>query len=244
MLVVIGEKTPAGAVTVLNFSHKWLRARPSDRVLKLLSVRKSVYALACCSMGALLFVPTSAEGSTSWPQVTLTLYASGLQQPVHLTHAGDGSGRVFAVEQGGRIYILSNGHPLDSPFLDISHCASCCGEQGLLSIAFPPQYQQKQYFYVNYTDTAGDTVVARYAVTTDLNIADANSEEVVLIVNQPFANHNGGQLAFGPDGFLYIGMGDGGGGGDPQENGQNPLSWKVPIVTIVSRVTRQAWYSL
>ena len=101
---------------------------------------------------------------------------------------------------------------------------SAGGEQGLLSVAFPPGFASKGYFYVNYTRTPdGATVVARYRVSAgDANVADPASEEVVLTIPQPFANHNGGQLAFGPDGYLYIGMGDGGSGGDPLNNGQNP----------------------
>jgi len=148
--------------------------------------------------------------------------AGGFVQPVHVAHAGDGSGRIFVVEQGGRIRILDNGVVLPSPFLDISSKSVCCGEQGLLSVAFPPGFAAKRYFYVNYTRTPdGATVVARYRVSIgDANAADPASEEVLLIIPQPFANHNGGQLAFGPDGYLYIGMGDGGSGGDPLNNGQ------------------------
>lgn len=128
------------------------------------------------------------------------------------------------VEQAGRIRILENGAVLPSPFLDIASRLACCGEQGLLSVAFPPGFVPKGYFYVNYTRASdGATVVARYRVLPgNANVADPASEEIVLTVSQPFANHNGGQLAFGPDNNLYIGMGDGGGGGDPQGNGQNP----------------------
>ena len=154
--------------------------------------------------------------------IALTRHVGGLDQPVHITHAGDGSQRLFVVEQEGRIRIVKNQTLLPTPFLDISARVRCCGEQGLLSIAFPPNYANKRYFYVNYTDNGGDTVVARYRVTGDPDIADPNSEEILLTVNQPFSNHNGGQLAFGQDGFLYIGMGDGGSAGDPQGNGQRP----------------------
>jgi glucose/arabinose dehydrogenase len=126
------------------------------------------------------------------------------------------------MEQEGRILIVKNGALLKVPFLDIRDRVGCCGERGLLSMAFPPRYAQKQHFYVNYTDRSGDTVVARYRTTKDPDRADAGSQEVVLIVKQPFANHNGGQLAFGPDGYLYIGMGDGGAANDPFGNGQKP----------------------
>jgi glucose/arabinose dehydrogenase len=129
------------------------------------------------------------------------------------------------VEQAGRIRILDNGVVLPVPFLDISAKLVCCGEQGLLSVAFPPGFTAKRYFYVNFTRAPdGATVVARYRVSAgDPNVADPASEEVILTILQPFANHNGGQLAFGPeDEYLYVGMGDGGSGGDPLNNGQSP----------------------
>jgi glucose/arabinose dehydrogenase len=154
--------------------------------------------------------------------------AGGFVQPVHVAHAGDGSDRIFVVEQAGRIRILDNGVVLPSPFLDLASVNPprliAGGEQGLLSVAFPPAFTAKRYFYVNYTRAPdGATVVARYRVSIgDANAADPASEEVVLTIPQPFANHNGGQLAFGPDNNLYIGMGDGGSGGDPLNNGQSP----------------------
>lgn len=163
-----------------------------------------------------------AREAVHWPQVALVRQGSGFRFPVHIAHAGDGSGRLFVVEQEGRVRLLHAGVPGSPPFLDIADRVSCCGERGLLSIAFPPGFAQKRYVYANYTDTNGDTVVARYFLTATSGLADPQSEEVVLTVEQPFANHNGGQLAFGPDGFLYVGMGDGGAGGDPQNNGQNP----------------------
>jgi glucose/arabinose dehydrogenase len=167
----------------------------------------------------------SAQDDQQWPELVLTPYLSGLENPVQLTHAGDGSGRVFVVEQAGRIRIARDGVLLPTPFLDISDRLACCGERGLLSVAFPRDYATKGRFYVDYTDRTGTTIVARYHLGQNLDTADPASEEVVLTVAQPFANHNGGQLAFGPlDGYLYIGMGDGGSGGDPQNHGQNPAS--------------------
>jgi hypothetical protein len=164
------------------------------------------------------------------PQVSLMKLVGGLSQPVHITHAGDGSGRLFVVEQPGRIRIIRNGVLQPASFLDISSTAQnpadrkvlFVGEQGLLSVAFPPNFSQKGYFYVNYTRVPdGATIVARYFVTADPDVANPVSEEVLLTITQPFANHNGGQLAFGPDGFLYIGMGDGGAGCDPNNLAQN-----------------------
>ncbi len=158
--------------------------------------------------------------AADWPQVQLIRVYSGVSLPTHIANAGDGSGRLFITEQAGRIRVARGGVLLANPFLDISGRISCCGEQGLLSVAFPPGYATKGYFYVNYTDPRGDTVISRFTVTSDPDLADPNSEAVVLRIAQPFANHNGGLLKFGPDGYLYIGMGDGGSGGDPQGNGQ------------------------
>lgn len=160
--------------------------------------------------------------------------ASGLDHPVHLTHAGDGSGRMFVVEQQGIIRIIKGGSVLPAPFLDVSGKVLYGGERGLLSVAFPPNYAGKDYFYVNYTrQPDGYTVVARYRVTEDPDVAEESSEEVLLTVSQPYANHNGGQLVFGPhDGYLYIGMGDGGSGGDPQNRAQNTSSLLGKILRI------------
>jgi len=167
--------------------------------------------------------PATGPSSGAMPTISLTGVSGGFAQPVHITHAGDGSGRIFVVEQGGEIRILDNGVVLPPSFLDISSRVACCGEQGLLSVAFPPGFSAKRHFYVNYTRTPdGATVVTRFRVSlNDANAADPASEEVVLAIPQPFANHNGGQLAFGPDGYLYIGMGDGGSGGDPLGLAQN-----------------------
>ncbi len=145
---------------------------------------------------------------------------SGLQRPVDLQ--ADGSGRLFVIEKPGRIRILQDGQLLDQPFLDITDRVGSKGnEQGLLGLAFHPQYAENGRFFVNYTNNDGDTVLARFQVSTDPNSADPNTELRLLGVDQPFANHNGGVLAFGPDGYLYAGLGDGGSAGDPRGNGQN-----------------------
>jgi glucose/arabinose dehydrogenase len=152
----------------------------------------------------------------SWEAVVV-----GLQRPVDLQHTGDGTGRLFAVEKAGRIYIIANGQLVDLPFLDISdRVGSSSNEQGLLGLAFHPGYQENGRFFVNYTDQNGNTIIARYLVSGNPNLADPSSEMVLLRVNQPFPNHNGGVLAFGPDGYLYAGLGDGGAAGDPFGNGQ------------------------
>jgi glucose/arabinose dehydrogenase len=126
------------------------------------------------------------------------------------------------IEKVGRIRIIENDQLLETPFLDISErVGSNSNEQGLLGLAFHPQYAQNGRFFVNYTDVNGDTVIARFQVSSDPNLADPDSEVELLGVDQPFPNHNGGVLAFGPDGFLYAGLGDGGSQGDPNGNAQN-----------------------
>lgn len=153
---------------------------------------------------------------------------SGLNRPLYVTHAGDGSGRLFIVDQGGNIRIVQNDALLPTPFLDVSGLISPAAlssdytERGLLGLAFHPDYAENGLFYINYTDQSGNTVVSRYHVSADdPNRADATSATPLLYVQQPYANHNGGHMAFAPDGYLYISFGDGGSGGDPQGNGQN-----------------------
>jgi glucose/arabinose dehydrogenase len=146
--------------------------------------------------------------------------AAGLSNPLYLT-APAGDSRLFVVEQGGRILIIKNGQVLQTPFLDISERVSSGGERGLLSVAFHPSYATNGLFYVNFTDVAGNTRVERFSVSSNPDLAAAASSKLILTVAQPFANHNGGLNLFGPDGMLYIGLGDGGSGGDPQGNGQN-----------------------
>ncbi len=161
------------------------------------------------------------------PAISLTRVAGGLAQPVTITHAGDGSARLFVGEQGGRVRIIRDGAVAPVPFLDIANLVTPAGgEQGLLGLAFPPGFAARRSLYVNYTDRTGvgNTVIARFGLSADADRADPLSRQELLTIVQPFANHNGGQLAFGPDGLLYIGTGDGGSGGDPLGNGQNPAA--------------------
>ncbi|MGD8817492.1 MAG: PQQ-dependent sugar dehydrogenase [Acidobacteriota bacterium] len=146
--------------------------------------------------------------------------ATGLAQPLFVT-APVGDARLFIVEQVGDIRILADGVLRSSPFLNLRGQVRAGGEQGLLGLAFAPDYAASGLFYVNYTDVDGDTVIARYSVSADPNVADAGSREILLKIEQPFANHNGGMLAFGFDGYLYIGMGDGGSADDPGNRAQN-----------------------
>jgi hypothetical protein len=147
--------------------------------------------------------------------------AIGLESPLFLTSPPGDLNRQFVVEKTGKIRIIRNEALVPTPFLDLSAKVSNGSEQGLLGLAFHPQYAANGLFVVNYTNTSGDTRVSLFRTSADPDRADAASEQVMLAVDQPFSNHNGGMVAFGPDGKLYIGMGDGGSGGDPQNNGQS-----------------------
>lgn len=165
--------------------------------------------------------PTAAAAPFDPEAVELGLepFLDGLRAPLLLTNAGDHSGRSFVVEQGGTIRIVIDGEVASEAFLDVSDLTEAAGEQGLLGLAFHPAFERNGRFFINYTDLAGDTVVASYRA--EGKRADPRSARVLLKIDQPYANHNGGHLAFGPDGYLYIASGDGGSAGDPQGNGQN-----------------------
>jgi len=165
---------------------------------------------------------TACALSSGAGAVKLGKVASGFQQPLAATNAGDGSNRVFITEQGGKIVIFESGKVLEQPFLDISSLTAAGGERGLLSVAFDPKFKTSGRLFINYTDQNGNTTIARYTVSSaNKNLVDPKSAKVLLKIEQPYANHNGGQLEFGPDGMLYVGMGDGGSGGDPQNWAQN-----------------------
>ena len=178
--------------------------------------------------------PTAAEISTpapkpesqqlpAWPAITLVEKMSGLRNPVDLAHAKDGSGRTYVVEQIGLVQAFDDGFIGQSPFMDIRDRVSCCGERGLLGIAFPVDFSSSRTLYVNYTTTAPgslQTRVSRFRLLPDAHQVDPDTEEILLQFHQPWRNHNGGQIAFGPDGYLWIGTGDGGSAADPQDNGQ------------------------
>ncbi|MCB0688666.1 MAG: PQQ-dependent sugar dehydrogenase [Saprospiraceae bacterium] len=156
------------------------------------------------------------------PDYQLNVFKSGFSQPLGLDHAGDGSQRIFVVEKGGKIKIIADGTILATPFLDISAKISTGGEQGLLGLAFHPNFKQNGYFFVHYTNTSGDSQISRFSKSSaNPNLADPNSEFSILTQDQPFSNHNAGAIRFGPDGYLYIGFGDGGSGGDPGNRAQN-----------------------
>ncbi|HET8804572.1 MAG TPA: PQQ-dependent sugar dehydrogenase [Aequorivita sp.] len=154
-------------------------------------------------------------------EVDIELFKSGFSDPLHLQHANDD--RLFVVEQGGKIKIIQGDGTINAvPFIDISGLISSGSERGLLGLAFHPDYENNGYFFVNYTNPSGDTQVSRFSVDSgNPDLADINSELPIIGYDQPFSTHNGGNLAFGPDGYLYISSGDGGSGGDPGNRAQN-----------------------
>ena len=162
-----------------------------------------------------LLRPADAASSYQFAEV-----ATGFARPVYLTHAGDE--RLFVVEQGGLIRIVENGAILEEPFLEVAALLNTSGlERGLLGMAFHPDYAENGWFFVNYTAAgSGANTVARY-IRLDANHADPASAEIILSVEDRYPNHNAGQLAFGREGYLYVGMGDGGSANDPHGNGQN-----------------------
>jgi glucose/arabinose dehydrogenase len=205
----------------------------------------AVLLLISCSGGGgsgqtAVVTPPPPPTITPATSISLTQVAAGFSSPSAIANAGDGSGRLFVAEQGGAVRILRNGTLTPQPFLNISSLVKAGGEQGLLGLAFPPGYSTRQSFYVNYTNRTGvgNTSIARFAVGGNPDLVDRASRQELLTFTQPFANHNGGQLAFGPDSLLYIGSGDGGSGGDPLGNGQNTatLLGKILRLDVLSGV--------
>lgn len=178
------------------------------------------------------FVLALVSPASAQTPFALKTVAENLEVPVFVT-APAGDPRLFIVEKTGRIRILEHGKLADTPFLDLSDKISTGNEQGLLGLAFHPNYASNGRFYVNYTDTNGDTRIVSYAASVaDPNIVEPTSVKELLAIDQPYRNHNGGWIAFGPNGLLYIGMGDGGSGGDPHGNGQNPDALLGKILTL------------
>jgi glucose/arabinose dehydrogenase len=164
--------------------------------------------------------------------VAFSEVAGGLDAPLAIANAHDGSRRLFIAEQGGRIRIVRDGALLAKPFLDLSDEITSGGERGLLGLAFHPRFPADPRVFVDYTDENGDTRVSSFTVDAAApDAVDRGTERRLLFVTQPFPNHNGGALAFGPDGFLYISLGDGGSGGDPQGNGQS-------LTTLLAKILR------
>ncbi len=193
-----------------------------------MSRKRLLISLAALAVTGLVFFTSRVRSDElikpSALQIALAKVGSGFELPVFLTNAGDGSGRIFVVGKRGTIQILKDGEPAKKPFLDMANMVnSGANERGLLGLAFHPDYKINGLFFVYYTGDKGQLTIARYTVSTnDADAADPVSVKILLTVKHPRGNHNGGMLAFGPDGYLYIGMGDGGGAGDPDLNGQNP----------------------
>ena len=223
------------------------RGGPLSNYVNSLPIAGRRIGIAALFLAAILF-QGPATSLAAQPALTLKPIITGVNRPVAVTHAGDGSGRLFVTLQAGQIIIYDGEEVLPTPFLDILSLVGCCGERGLLSAAFHPNYASSGrnytccgergllsaafhpnyasrpggFFFVNYTNNSGDTVIARYSVSSDPNLADPDSAVILMTISQPFSNHNGGQLNFGADGYLYIGMGDGGSAGDPGDRAQDP----------------------
>ncbi len=181
------------------------------------------------SVTCLVSLSISLLGAVELPQLDVVELVTGLHRPTSITHAGDGSGRLFVTEQTGTVRVLADGNILETPFLDISGKVTrldpiCCDERGLLSVAFAPNFAQSQRFYAYYTGDRNEIFISRFRVSADdPNRADPDSEEVLFRFEHEFENHFGGQLAFKPaDQKLYFSIGDGAGGGNPLRSAQNP----------------------
>jgi glucose/arabinose dehydrogenase len=191
----------------------------------------ALLVLVGCGAGGADSGDTAATpAASSDAAVSVRPYVRGLESPVHVAAPRGERGRIYVVEQPGRIVVVENGTVRDQPFLDIRPLVRSGGEQGLLSVAFHPGYASNRRFYVNYTDRNGDTNVVEYR--SNGTTAIPGTARRLLFVHQPYANHNGGQLAFGPDGRLWVGMGDGGSGGDPENRAQNPRSLLGKLLSI------------
>ena len=195
--------------------------------------------------------PLFAQEPPDPGQLRLVEIAAGFSRPLYVTHAGDGSGRLFVVEQAGRIWIVRVGQTIPQLFLDISNWlpwevhTSGFTERGLLGLAFHPNYAGNGYFLLHYNDENGDTVLARLQVSADnADRADPLSAQTILTVLQPYANHQGGTVTFGPDGYLYLGLGDGGSAGDPWGHGQRRDTLLGTILRLDVGVEEQAAYAI
>ena len=180
-------------------------------------MRRTVFVLAVVLFAALAAGAAPASGA-----LRLVTVASGFDAPVHLAATPSERGRLYVVEQRGVVKVVARGRVRSRPFLDVRDRVSCCGEQGLLSLVFHPRYGRNGRLYVNFTNRAGDTRVVEYRVNAARTRVREGTARVVLRVDQPYSNHNGGGMTFGPGGYLYVAMGDGGSAGDPGNRAQDP----------------------
>ena len=188
------------------------------------TVPRLLRRLVAAAIVGILVVPTATSAAIvpGNIDVALTPVASGLSSPLLVTHAGDGSNRLFVVEQTGKVRIVKGADLLTADFIDISRAVSRGGEQGLLGLAFHPSFETNRKLYLSYTDLNGTSVIREYTtLASNPDRVDGSSGRTLLRVKQPYDNHNGGHIAFGPDGYLYVGFGDGGSGGDPGNRAQN-----------------------
>jgi len=202
-------------------------------------------AVLCFAIASPVPLPEKTEVIAAVPDIALAPVAAGIGPITAIANPGDA--RLFLTVQTGRVLIFSGGQVQPAAFLDLAPLVSCCGERGLLGLAFHPQYAGNRFFFVDYTNTAGNTVIARYqASLADADIADPASGVILLTITQPFANHNGGQLQFGPDGYLYIGMGDGGSANDPFCNAQrdDTLLGKLLRIDVDQNVNTAPFYGI
>jgi glucose/arabinose dehydrogenase len=216
------------------------------RMLKLSGIAAVALALALAACGAGQG-PANANGDASAPRpkeaggalaLRLVTVARGFSEPVYVAATPSQPRRIYIVEQIGRIRVVQRGRVLPTPFLDIQELTEARGEQGLLSMAFHPKYATNHLFYVDYTDNQGDTRVVEYRARPGRSPQRVRE---LLFVDQPYANHNGGQLEFGPDGYLYVGMGDGGSAGDPQNRAQSSSSQLGKLLRADVSQTRPRW---
>lgn len=234
-------------VTIANASCARISSRLAQIRLTTPSQVQAVSTIPPSAEGAAMASAGSTSNAANAGQtIELDKMLDGLDEPVYLTHANDGTGALYIVEQKGKVLVYQNGELRDTPFFDITaRVGSDANEQGLLSIAFSPSYTKDSLFYVNYTDKSGDTIVSRFTATKDRSAGDSKTELRIIKIDQPYGNHNGGLIKFGPDGMLYIGMGDGGSAGDPQNNAQNLKNLLGKMLRIdVSKATRAAPYTI
>ena len=226
-----GYKFNASGTAIAHKTYSLARASSAHASAQALIGSSATYLLIVDGIWAGYWVPIGAGTGLRYPplgagRLTLSGVVSGLDQPLYLTNAHDGSGRLFVVQRTGLVRVVSGGVLQATAFLDLTAKISCCtGERGLLSLAFHPSFASNLRLFASYTDSTGDVVVAEYTANAARSSASVATERVILrISHRTYANHNGGWIGFGPDGYLYISTGDGGGSGDPLANGQNKNS--------------------
>jgi glucose/arabinose dehydrogenase len=210
-------------------------------------MKRIIFNLVQATLFITTFIFAATHSANAQPVIGFTNFiVSGLSSPVDIVNAGDGTNRLFIVEQGGTIRIHNGSSLLATPFLNISTVITPGGERGLLSMAFHPDYENNRYFFVYYTNLSGDITVARYQTQAgNPNEADAGSGVVLLTIPKPFDNHNGGDLNFGTDGYLYFGTGDGGSGGDPNDFAQSGSSLLGKMIRIdVNNFSTPPFYTI